>query len=268
MGDTFRKVQPGQRLTIPAEAYNAFVDVALAHRRKQRGQENDGAPEQPANGCIVLLKNDSGYDLDQFQIIGINGPIITPDENEIEFKSRVMLSGAMPSTEHVAQFAVLQEPLKSGSIGRAAVAGVTLVKVDVQNEQDIAAEVVSGQVEYLKGGLGGSARILWKENGTGVKWAVVRLANPAAAVVVTLMNPLTGEGVTDSGISVQIIASRQSMQALAQGDPRKMLGVCLGTTTDGRPDVQVDSIGWGVSNYMGPQMNNGVRVWDYPRAHQ
>ena len=32
MGDPLKKVLPGQELSIPAQAYNAFVDAALAHR--------------------------------------------------------------------------------------------------------------------------------------------------------------------------------------------------------------------------------------------
>ncbi len=36
-GDAFKKVQPGQRLEITAEAYNAFLDAAREH--KQFGTE-------------------------------------------------------------------------------------------------------------------------------------------------------------------------------------------------------------------------------------
>lgn len=35
-GDAFKKVQPGQRLEITAEAFNAFLDAARAVREHQQ----------------------------------------------------------------------------------------------------------------------------------------------------------------------------------------------------------------------------------------
>lgn len=38
MADAFRKVRSGQPLVIPARAYNAFVDAAVAERRREQTQ--------------------------------------------------------------------------------------------------------------------------------------------------------------------------------------------------------------------------------------
>ena len=38
LGDPLQKVTPGQPLQIPAEAWNAFVEAALAHRGRRFDQ--------------------------------------------------------------------------------------------------------------------------------------------------------------------------------------------------------------------------------------
>jgi hypothetical protein len=54
------------------------------------------------------------------------------------------------------------------------------VKVDVGDEADTFAEAVDGDVEKLESTAEGTAtQILWKESGTGLKWAVVRLIGGA-----------------------------------------------------------------------------------------
>ena len=62
----------------------------------------------------------------------------------------------------------------AGGIGRATLAGVTVARVDVRREEDGFAELETGNATALRSVPYGSTRILWKEAGTGVKWAVVR----------------------------------------------------------------------------------------------
>ena len=78
------------------------------------------------------------------------------------------------------RYAILLEPIRSAGIGLAVVAGVSIVKVDVKEECHGFAEVTGGQTQYLQSGTKGSSVILWKETGTGVKWAVVRITGPGS----------------------------------------------------------------------------------------
>jgi len=177
------RVQKGQPLRIKAADWNAAQDAAadLAARRNTFGRDWQATFKQTG---IVRIRNDSGYDRDRFNVLGIDDTVIKPDENLEEFKNRIALIGVEPKDpDHVGRFAVLLEPIPAGAIGMGVVAGVTVVQVDVQDEDDTFAEIADGVVDNLKSGQAGSALILYKETGTGVKWAVVRLGNPATGLL-------------------------------------------------------------------------------------
>ena len=57
--------------------------------------------------------------------------------------------------------------------------GLCPVKITVENEDHAFADVNDGEAATLKSTATGAAQILWKEDGTGEKWAVVRLGVPA-----------------------------------------------------------------------------------------
>ncbi|MCS7168059.1 MAG: hypothetical protein RMI91_12015 [Gemmatales bacterium] len=93
-GDALRKVQPGQRLEITAEAYNAFLDAALAIRQHKRfGTE--ASPFFRQSG-IIKVKNASGADQGRFAILGLDYPIIRPADHLDEFKRQVTFKGLSP----------------------------------------------------------------------------------------------------------------------------------------------------------------------------
>ena len=184
MSDALKKVQSGQKLHIPAAAYNAFVDAAIDHRQRL---SNIGKESQPSHRSadIVLVRNDSGSPRQQFDILGIDGPIISPDANETEFRSRVALKGVTPGESHIGKFVVLAEPLANGKIGKAFIAGACPVKLNVDDDKEWQfAECVDSEASHLEPAMDGSTAILWREGGTGVQWAIVRLGQAAAGVLV------------------------------------------------------------------------------------
>ena len=80
MSDQLRKVQTGEPLRFPARFYNALVEMAAVW---QGGQFAQGAPSlggRPADG-IVLVRNDSGADRDQFRVLGIKESLILRGRN-------------------------------------------------------------------------------------------------------------------------------------------------------------------------------------------
>ena len=82
---------------------------------------------------------------------------------------------------HLGRFAILTGPIPNGKIGQAAVAGVCVAKVDVQAEDDGFADIADGSTASLTSGPSGAATILWKETGTGEKWAIVRFGGGGGA---------------------------------------------------------------------------------------
>jgi len=175
MADVLKKVQRGQQLVIPASTYNAFVDAAQDYQRRKLSQQSTGQSTS-RDADMVLIKNGSGADRARFEILGINTPVITPTDNLDEFRNRVALSGVVPTAaNHWGKFVVLAEPIRNGLLGQAWLSGVCPVKVDVANANHWHADIADNSAANLKSSGGGAAQILWKESGTGVKWAVVRL---------------------------------------------------------------------------------------------
>jgi len=199
MADTLKKVKPGDPLVIPAATFNTFVDAAQDFLRRQRDIGRTPAAERPPFET-VLLKNASGADRGRFDVLGIDGPVFTPTDSLETFTNGIALVGVTPTAAHAGNFAVLVEPIQAGQIGRACILGACPVKVNVVSASDTFADVEPGVTTRLKSGSSGAAaRILWKESGTGEKWAVVRLGNPAGgalAVPVKLTASLGGGAYT------------------------------------------------------------------------
>jgi hypothetical protein len=173
MGDAFKKVQTGQRLTIPAEAYNAFIDTALA----ARGRQQFGADASPffRQSGIAKVKNLTGAHRERFAIVGLGNPLILPSENEEEFKRQIAFDGLPPSQS--GRLAILLEPIPAGKIGLAVVAGVVPVRLLVNPAQlyDFA-DIMTGNTHALRNVPAGSARVLWVDgSGSTERWAIVRL---------------------------------------------------------------------------------------------
>lgn len=177
-GDPYKKVRPGERLKIPAAAYNGFVDAAKMARRM------DGAAGVPhwRHGVLVTVQNISEEDQDRFAVMGIDGPLFTPAENLHEFCDYVGFKVTTPAGEHLKRFVVLAEPIAAGGIGAATVYGTTQAKVDIATEgqeDDRFAGACPGRTDVLVPmSDNASGMILWKESGLGEKWAIIRISNP------------------------------------------------------------------------------------------
>lgn len=184
---TLKKVAKGDPLAIPADAYNAFVDAARDHQARRLGQTAGGSAGV-RDGGTVLVRNDSGAPRDRFDVLGIAGPVFDPtDEDQADqFAGQVVLAGVLVSSYlHEGQFAVLQEPVADGALGRAVVCGLTIGRlfVDEGAENTRWATPAWGK-PYLRASSTGTADVLWKEPGESedeedLKWAVLRLGSPA-----------------------------------------------------------------------------------------
>ncbi|HUS46166.1 MAG TPA: hypothetical protein VM219_09085 [Phycisphaerae bacterium] len=197
-----KRVRPGERLRIPADAYNAFVEAAQAHRGRQQGTGAERPARRLESRNVVPVKNTSGADQDRFAILGIDVPIFTPTDNLQEFQNRPALKGIVPTTaDHAGRFVVLLEPAKADVIVPGLMMGVTPVQVNITDENHQFADVADGETGHLESGVAGAAQILWREGlveeeeWPQVKWAVVRVSNPAAAAQLAIIHGLKVTGV-------------------------------------------------------------------------
>lgn len=176
MGDNMKKVRSGDPLDIPAATFNTFIDASRDFLDRQNNRNRRNATDSRNSG-IILIKNGSGEDRARFEILGIKEPIISVSDNEEQFKNRVALTGELPTEDdHTGKFVILLEPLKNNGLGLAMALGVCPVKLTLDSEDHTHADVKDSDSTTLQSGFFGAAEILWKEDGTGEKWAVVRIS--------------------------------------------------------------------------------------------
>ena len=191
MGDTFKKVQSGDPLRIPAETFNTFIDAARDFKARRQSRTRESQVEFRQTG-IVPVKNNSGADRERFDVLGIDRPLILPSDNLLSFQNQIAFVGVTPTeVDHLGRFVVLLEPLRDGMIGQACLSGVCPIRLNVLDEEHEWADIEDGETDSLKTDTAGSAFILWKEDASGgyggygygygyyggLRWALVRLSN-------------------------------------------------------------------------------------------
>jgi len=172
MTEPLKKVRTGERLRIPASTYNAFIDAAQAHRNQQGARARTGRDVVPDG--TILVRNDTGVDQSQFAILGLNGPLFEPTSLQA-FKNhpRIVKAIAPATGTHDNKFVVLADPIVAGKMGRAVISGVYLAKVNVTDADHAYATITNAQTGYFTSAASGPVQILWKESGTGQKWAQI-----------------------------------------------------------------------------------------------
>ncbi|MCC6320051.1 MAG: hypothetical protein IT438_01275 [Phycisphaerales bacterium] len=184
----FRKVRSGSPLRIPAAAYNAFVDAAVDLRRRER-TTNAGPSLEPAQRGIVLVRNDSDDEIEPYHALAITGVLVLPDSEDQErtFHSRTPLTAEVATEESPSlSFVLALQPIKPGDLGRCVLTGVTPARVFITNETDTTCELAPEETVLASTPMGGIP-ILWKEEGTGEKWAVIEMGQPSLGRVTAIL---------------------------------------------------------------------------------
>jgi len=216
---TLRKVLAGEQFVAPAATWNAFIDAAQDYKDRTADIGRQATSAGFRSSGIIIVKNESGSARRQFDVLGLGEPIFLPSSGsssggstggaDQSFRNMVTFRGLMPSEdEHVGKFVVLIEPLAANAVGRACVSGVCQVRVNVTDEDHEFAEMADGKADVLESGDTGSAKILWKEDGTGQKWAVVHLGAAASVVAIyarVLSGGSGGDGTYTSWREVELV---------------------------------------------------------------
>jgi hypothetical protein len=181
-GDPFTKTSPGSPLVIPAVAYNAFIDAANALQNSSRvgTPGSQGAPLTEIVRCV----NRTGANVLMYGVVGIGNPATTFSANAAEQaiflqNPRVFEAELPTSTNHADRFGIVLScvsgPSNANGAGfDCALRGVYPCRVDVTDEAHEFAGVKGGSSEMLASADSGLAQILWKEAGTGTKWAIIK----------------------------------------------------------------------------------------------
>lgn len=171
-GDVFKPITSGDVLRPSARVWNRLMELC------RRGDDiSPGNNSRIITAPTIPVRNDTTSGISRWQILGIDGPVITPTDNESEFAHRIILSAVAPvAPDHEGRFVIAAGAIPAGGVGQAYVSGVCPVKVNVTDEVHRFADVADGVTGYLATASTGAAAILWRESGTGEKWAIVHLS--------------------------------------------------------------------------------------------
>lgn len=184
MNDPFAKVKPGDPLRIHAQTWNALMDAGMAFTRA-RSVESDPLTSTKSS-TIIRVRNDVGDKLDRNSVVGLDGPIFSPQDSNLDaFRSEVTFRAVAPDfVKHRRRYAVLLDAIFPDRIGRAYLAGVCQVRVDILDETHEYAYVDTNLTFNMKSSCHGHTRILWREGDEetygasyveGVQWCIVML---------------------------------------------------------------------------------------------
>jgi hypothetical protein len=194
VGDPFTKVIPGQPIQFSAQAWNAM----LAAAQEQAEQRYRGEHRSLANqGTLIAVQNQSGVPLQQYSILGLNGPLVipcqatldsaydtgngyppTPESSLYAFMRQVTFAGVMPDImKHRRRYCVTLDPAPIDGIVRAYITGICPALVDLKDQYDEYANIIDTTQAYsdfptdhLESSRHGHARILWAEQDCGYAW--------------------------------------------------------------------------------------------------
>ena len=174
--DPRQNVRPGDKLRIAAEQINFLNGLMRADTGFKFGPLEGYEPGRN----VILARNNSGADLPRWGVLAITGIEINPtagDTQRRSFEEMPCITGTMPSDTTGAAFCIAVEPIKSGKIGRVAVAGVVQAKITVGISLDTPGFAVPhDSSSTLKLARSGPARVLWRPQGvSGTVPALIRI---------------------------------------------------------------------------------------------
>ncbi len=167
-----KHVTAGEKFRFGAQTYNELNGLIEKDRLSGLSMQ---ANTTRGNNDFVLVKNISGTDVARFGVLGIAGIVFDPQTALPAFVSRTVFTGETPAESHqTGRFLICAEPIKSGAIGRAWADGIVTTRIEVLAPSHNYATVKPDDTTQLVSADQGLCYILYKEAGTGTKWAVVR----------------------------------------------------------------------------------------------
>lgn len=183
----------------PANTWNALCDNADAARLTRPPSP---VPLPPSASSPRIVNTEAAIDV-AFGILFICEPINKPADRASAPYEGLNLCGEHPTTTLIdggKSWVILQEPAPANRAVPFVATGESWVQIDVQSEADTTAGPVDGDSEKLKSGIG-EATIVWKEPGTGTKWAIVRLGGGGGGQARGAVAIIIGTVPASSGIS-------------------------------------------------------------------
>ncbi|VTS01530.1 Uncharacterized protein OS=Isosphaera pallida (strain ATCC 43644 / DSM 9630 / IS1B) GN=Isop_2423 PE=4 SV=1 [Gemmata massiliana] len=177
---TFDRRVAGQPLSLYADELNAMLEVARAFRRGKLASllaGTDVGAWKPAN--IVYVQNGTGGDLSARAVLTASGAVVDPATDPVQARKEPTVEASAPTSATDPVLVVL-DGIAAGTVGRAAVSGVTVAQVSVTSTGHRFARPISGNTSNLASASSGPVRLLVPPATTGTQTAYVLLGGGGA----------------------------------------------------------------------------------------
>lgn len=145
---------------------------------------------------VVSVLNDSGDDLDEWSVLGLDNTLIDPADNESGFRAGPKFRATTPThADHLDDFVLMLQPTRQDRIGLALKSGLINCRVEVNHVEHRYVRPQDNSLGLLETCGAGGGRIRWPFpfTATGEQWATVELTpftGPAFGYLTTsLQNP-------------------------------------------------------------------------------
>jgi hypothetical protein len=172
----FSKARQGQPLSVSARTWNRMVDAV----NPAAGLTNLGPFEPRPINFTIIGKNQSSTGVSRWGCMAITGVIPLPSGSVTgtalqQFERQPAIAVDLATSTTKGRFVVAVEPVANGEYGLFAIDGVVQTRLNVSSESHQFATPKPGRNDQLDSASTGEATILWKEPGTGLKWAIIRI---------------------------------------------------------------------------------------------
>lgn len=170
-------VKRGDPLVIKASDWNALLGLAGSAKLRQSVQLQSRSTFSGASGVVVPVKNNTGSDVSRFHAMGIGAPLFEHSDNAQTFLNQLAFNGETASSSYLGRFAVAQETIPDGKIGACLIDGLTVAQITVGHTTHDRVDMDTAGGSKLVSQYYGAGEILYKETGTGTKWALIRVGS-------------------------------------------------------------------------------------------
>ena len=160
MAITIARVKKGDPLKIPADAYNLMADTAEKYLSSEARFAAGSIALGVTNGSVIRVRNATAADRNRFDVANLAAPVFSPGTALDAFSAEVIMTGTFAGITGPKTVCVFLEPVASGQVGLARVAGVMPVRIRVRQLWHRYARIVYGHDCFDSDGAG-PVRLMW-----------------------------------------------------------------------------------------------------------
>jgi hypothetical protein len=175
------KVHPGQPIAIPASLQNRLIDLAAVGPAAYPGSRTPLGFE--VSGTIVLARNPTQMPIPAYGVARATSAAVDPEEQLGQFLTHLCLALEPADADNAgAPIVIAQQQIEAGGVGPVLIAGMTPVRVQVQDPGDRylgLSEIEAWAV--ISSPTPGEMRQVYRRPGEGTQWAYALLGGGGLA---------------------------------------------------------------------------------------